>query len=254
MKTLFSWLVVFVFLLTAGTGCTGESNAWDDGDDWGTNQRDDRDKDDRSRDRNRNSNSNSNSNRNDSDSPGDEIGQAFEELGNALEGLSDAFNNETNVEPVDFRELGEVIPERIRGMEAGKSSGERTGALGFRVSQIEQTFYEENGDGKVEISVVDLGGLKNLAAMGLDWLNLDVDREGTDGYERTRTYRDHPVLDKCDSRSRYDVCEMIAFVSRRFVVTLRSTDMEMGMLEDVMEKMDIRKLERMKEDGVMQEG
>ena len=244
MKTAFPHLFIILLVFMAGAGCT-DSNSWDTDEDVKTSKSDDQDQRD-----DRNSNRNSNQNNSDDEYPDTELGNALNELGNAFEEMGKAFGNDTNVEPVDFRELRALLPEEIRGMEKGKSNGERTGALGFRISQVEQTYEEENGDGKLEISIVDLGGLKNVAAMGLDWLNVDVDRESDDGYERTRTYRDHPVMDKCEQTGRYDKCEMTAFISRRFVVSLKSQGLERGRLEDILEEVDIRKLERMKDEGV----
>lgn len=236
-RTFYSAFLTLFTLVFLAAGCSDSGN-WDSGEDaWNSSEKNNDD----SRDRN-----------NDDNYADNEIGEALNQLGNALEEMGSALGNETQTEPVDYRELRDVIPGSIPGMEKGRSSGERSGALGFRVSQVEQIFEEENGDGRVEISIVDLGGLKNIASMGLEWLNLDVDRESDDGYERTRSYRGHPVLDKCERMNRYDKCEMIAYVSKRFVVTLESRGLEMGRLEDIIEEMDIRKLEDMKDDGVVE--
>ena len=254
-----SVFAIFCMLVLVLTGCAGSESVDSEDGEWSTATRQEKKQNDSrrtndSRNSDRSYSSNDNSDRKYNSSEGEELGEALSELGNALEGLGEAFGGGNTVEAVDFRELRTIMPDRIRNMEKGKSNGERTGALGFRISQVDQMFYEEDGNGQIEISVVDLGGLKNVASMGLDWLKLDVDRETDEGYERTRTYRDHPVLDKCDSMSGTMRCEMTAFVSRRFVVSLKSRDMEAGMLERVLEDMDIRKLERMKEEGISQDG
>ncbi|MEM8484158.1 MAG: hypothetical protein AAF564_01355 [Bacteroidota bacterium] len=249
-SSLLAMLSVVVLILS---GCTGsESNNTED-EEWST----------ATKQAQRNNSSSSNSYSSDSDSKtrsksksqeGGELGEALSELEDALDGLGEAFGGGNKVEAVDFRELRTIMPDRIRGMEKGKSNGERTGALGFRISQVDQMFAEENGNGRLDISIVDLGGLKNVASMGLNWLQMDVDRESDDGYERTRTYREHPVLDKCSNMSGKTRCEMTVFVSERFVVSLESRDMDAGMLEDILEDMDIRKLERMKEEGISEDG
>ncbi len=231
-----SWLLAAFLVFTTAVGCS-DSNGWDTEDDWKTSKREDREKKSR-RDKK------------DTDDFENELDEALSQLGDAFEDMGDAFGRESEIEPVDFRDLRDVLPGDIRGLEKGKSSGEKGGALGFRISQVEQKYESEDGDSRVEISIVDLGGLRNVAAFGLDWLKLKVDREDEDGYERTRTYRDHPVIDKCRQMSRYDHCEMTAFVSRRFVVKLESWGLERGGLEDVMEDTNIRKLERMKDEGV----
>ncbi len=252
-----SIFAMFCMIVLVLTGCTGSEGVDAEDEEWSTATRQERKRSDsRSNNENdsRNSDNSYNSDKTYNSPEGEELGEALNELGDALESLGDAFGGGNSVEAVDFRELRTIMPDRIRNMEKGKSNGERTGALGFRISQVDQIFYEEDGNGEIEISVVDLGGLKNVASMGLDWLKLDVDRETDEGYERTRTYREHPVLDKCDNMSGTMRCEMTAFVSRRFVVSLKSKDMEAGMLERILEDMDIRKLERMKEEGITQEG
>ncbi len=254
MKSIFSGVVIALLLLSAGAGCS-ESDQWDkENNDWQASStentrsnRDDRVRDEEDRDDTRSSNDNRNDSRND-DRQSD-LEDAFSELGSALEELGQAFKEEAGVSPVDYRELREVLPAQIRGMEKGRSNGERTGALGFRISQVEQTYTSANGDAELEISIVDMGGLKNLAAVGLEWLNLDVDRESDDGFERTRTYRGHPVLDKCERMGGEDRCEMVAYVSRRFVVAIKSEGLEKGSLENIMEQVDVERLEEMREAG-----
>lgn len=249
MKSTFSLFIMSLLILVVATGCS-DADKWDTkDDDWAANEQDDKQSKDDDRDNRDRRNSNNN---NDDDSPGGELGEALNEIENAFEELGQAFGAESKVEPIDFRDLRELLPERIRGMEKGRSNGERTGALGFRISQVEQTFEAENGDGEIEISIVDLGGFRNVASMGLDWLSVEVDRESDDGYERTRTYRGHPVMDKCEQMSRYERCELTAFISRRFVVSLKSKDVERGRLEDILEDIDIDKLEDMKDEGAVE--
>lgn len=248
-SSIFTMLCMLVLVVA---GCTGSDGADAEDGEWSTASKQTQRNDSRSNDKDRNSNSSDD--RNSTSREGEELSDALNEIGNALEGLGEAFGGGNTVEAVDFRELRKIMPDGIRGMEKGKSNGERTGALGFRISQVDQAFHEDDGNGKVDISIVDLGGLKNVASMGLDWLKMDVDRETDDGYERTRTYREHPVLDKCSNMSGTMRCEMTVFVSRRFVVSLESRGMEAGQLEDILEDMDIRELERMRDEGIAEDG
>lgn len=249
MKSLMFGMVTVLLIMLVSAGCT-ESNEWDEGSQGGqASRQSDQNNDQRQRDERRSDENRSEDNTDESLET--ELGNAFNELGNALEELGEAFQNETSVEPVDYRDLREMLPASIRGMEKGRSEGERSGTLGFRISQVEQSYESVSGDAEVEISIVDLGGLKNIAAFGLEWLKMDVDRESDDGYERTRTYRGHPVLDKCERRGGEDYrCEMVAYVSRRFVVALKSKGLEKGSLEGIMEQVDVKRLEAMKDEGV----
>lgn len=254
MKSTFFGVVIVALLVFTGAGCA-ESDQWDESKDWQASNedtqsnRDNRDRDEDLRDDTRDErqrDSRQNDDRQNSNTE-TELEEAFSELGSALEELGQAFKEDAGVDPVDYRELRDVLPERIRGMEKGRSNGERTGALGFRISQVEQTYESTTGDAELEISIVDMGGLKNIAAVGLEWLNLDMDRESDDGFERTRSYRGHPVLDKCEQMGREARCEMVAYVSRRFVVAIKSKGLEMGSLEGIMEQVDVEQLEEMRD-------
>ena len=186
----------------------------------------------------------------DAATPGEDLGEAMNNLGNALEQLGQSLGGDANVEPVDYRALRDVLPRRIRGLEKGRYNGERTSTLGIRVSTVEQEYESDDGDEWVKIQVVDLGSLRNVAAFGLDWLKLEVDRESSDGFERTTTIDGHPALEKCQTSGRTEQCEVHLFVAERFVVDLESKGFSIDRLHDVIDDMDLEDLEEMKLEGV----
>lgn len=179
---------------------------------------------------------------------------AFSQLGSALEEMGEALGGNTKVEPVNFRDLREVLPERLRGLDKGKSSGETTGALGFKVSTVEQIYENEDGDERLEITVVDLGSLKNAAVLGMDWLNMEFDREDDNGFERTTEINGHPALEKCETMGSTERCEVHLIVAERFVVDLESKGLSVRQMRDALDDIDLRKLEKMRNDGVTEKG
>ena len=184
------------------------------------------------------------------ETPGEELDEALNDLGSALEQLGQTLNNETGVEPVDYRELRDVLPRRVRGMEEGSYNGERAGSLGFKVSKVEQEYESTDGDQSAAITIVDMGSLKDIASFGVNWLNLELDRENDRGFERTTQIDGHPAMEKCEQLSNYEKCEVHLFIAERFVVDLTTRGLSADEMRDILDDMDLRKLEKMRGEGM----
>lgn len=102
-----------------------------------------------------------------------DLAGAMEAFGNAMERMA---GGEGRAEPVDFRRLRDVLPEEAAGLERTSQSGERGGALGMAVSQAEAV-YEGDDGARVEVKIVDLGNVPQIAMMGYGWALAEVDRE-----------------------------------------------------------------------------
>ena len=60
-------------------------------------------------------------------------------------------------------------------MERTKNEGETTGAMGFKVSTAKASF--KDGDKRIEIEIIDVGGI-GMAAMGMAaWSMAEIDKE-----------------------------------------------------------------------------
>lgn len=176
--------------------------------------------------------------------PDEEIDEAMEELkkdlkeaGNDAEsGISDAMNSVTEameqlkndnkiVEPVNFRVLKSGIPETFLGMERTKNEGETTGAMGFKVSTAKATF--KDGDRRVEIEIIDVGGI-GMAAMGMaGWSMAEIDKESDDGFERTTTFEGHKAYEKC----RNERCEFSTWMNQRIIFNVKGYNVDMDELK-----------------------
>ena len=182
--------------------------------------------------------------------PGEELDEALSSLGNALEELGESLNERSSVEPVDYRDLRDLLPGRIRGLEKGNYNGERTGTLGIKISKVEQEYESDDGDESVDISIIDLGSLRNVAAFGVDWLKVERDRESNDGFERTTQIDDHPALEKCQTSSQYEKCEIHLLVGERFVVDVVARGLSIRDVRNIVDDIDLRGLEKMRNEGV----
>ncbi len=168
---------------------------------------------------------------------------ALSQLEDAVENLSEE-GGKVKRKPVNFRKLKALFPDSASGFSKGKAIGESTGVAGFKVSKAETSY--ENGDKKVDVEIIDTGGI-GMATMGLAaWSMIDIDKETENGFERTTTYKGNKAFEKCD-RNR---CEFLVFVAKRFLVSTkgRGGNLSIDDLHDIVNKIGLKKLERMKDE------
>ncbi len=178
------------------------------------------------------------------------FGDALNELGERIERLGEAIRKETDVEPVDWRKLADLMPRRVAGMKRVDVEGEKVGALGIRVSKV--TAKYEGDDREMELTIVDLGSLRRAAMAGLDWLDLDIDREGTWGFERTFTHEGFPAHERFERQGSSKTYEMEVVVGHRFVVSIdaKGRMLDEDDLEDLREAIDYDDLDALKHMGL----
>ena len=171
------------------------------------------------------------------------MGEAMEAFGEAMEGMA---SGEGRADPVDFRVLKEMLPEEAGGLRRASHSGERGGAMGMVVSQAEAD-YEGDDGATVDVKIVDLGGVPQIAMMGYGWAMAEVDRESDDGFERTMEYRGHRGYEQYDSSS--NRAEMNLLVAGRFMVEAQGRNVDMDRLRAVVDDVAIDDLEDMRDEG-----
>jgi hypothetical protein len=151
----------------------------------------------------------------------------------------------TPVEPVDFRELKTMLPESIGSMKRTAAEGEKGGAMGVVVSHA-QGRYEGDGS-SIQVKITDPGNLSSFAAMAAVWMNLEMDRETDNGYEKTGSAGGRRFHEKYDKTSKSGEYTMI--VGKRYMVEIRGDGVDMATLKKAMDSLDLAKLESMKDAG-----
>lgn len=151
----------------------------------------------------------------------DAFAASMKHFGERMKALGNALDEDRRVEPIEWRKLRDLLPERVAGMRRHNVDGERTesGGLGVRLSKVKAEYYEDDDNARLTMAIVDLGSLKRVAMMGLSWLDLEIDHESNDGFERTSRYKDFPTFEKCE---RDHHCEMKMIVGERFLVAIES--------------------------------
>jgi hypothetical protein len=167
-------------------------------------------------------------------------------LGGAATGAAGAAGA-ASYEPVDFRKLKEVLPAELAGFEKGNSEGSKNNAFGISVSEAKQSFRSADGAKSVRFEIVDPGSLAGPFALAHMWLNIEVDKETNDGYEKTSTVAGRRVHEKWSKGSKH--AEVQTVVGKRFMVEVDARGMEMSEVKALMSKLDLSKLEAMREEG-----
>ena len=179
---------------------------------------------------------------------GEGMADAMAKMGAAVGGAvtGAAKSMQTATEPVDFRELKNLLPAGIGAMKRTSSEGEKGGGFGFVVSHAEARY--EGGGGHATVKITDPGNLSGMAAMAAMWMNLELDKESDTGYEKTGTAngrRFHEKYDKASKSGEYTV-----IVANRFIVEVDGNGIDMATMKKAIEQVNIAKLESMKDVGV----
>lgn len=165
-------------------------------------------------------------------------------LQDAMKQAEEAMKNIQNgqqTEPVNFRELQELLPEKLAGFERKSRSGETSGAMGINISRAEADY--EDGGCKAQVDVFDTGGI-STALMGMAaWSSVTIDKEDDNGYERTSTLDGYKCFEKY--RKNGPSSEISVLVSERFIVTANGRDCDMDKLKKLVKAMDLKKLGKM---------
>jgi hypothetical protein len=169
------------------------------------------------------------------------------QAGDAIRQMGEALSGAIKVEPVDFRALKELLPESIAGMRRVSSEGSRTNVMGVASSKAEAV-YEDGKGGRFAYEITDAGTLTGVAAMALAWVNVEIDKEGDSGYERTTTLAGRKAYERYSRATRTGELDVI--VGGRFIVGVKATGVEMKRFREAVAKLDLAKLEALKSQGL----
>ncbi len=173
------------------------------------------------------------------------MGEAMKALG-VLSGAAGAASG-GNFDPVDFRKLKETLPQELVGFEKAESSGERTNMFGISVSLAKQEFRTADGSRRVTFEITDPGSLAGPFALANVWLNLEIDKETSSGYEKTSTVSGRKLHEKWNKSNKHGEATLV--VGNRFMVEVDAHGVEMNDVKSLLGKIDVSKLEAMKAEG-----
>lgn len=159
---------------------------------------------------------------------------AMQEAMNQLQNLQ---NGET-VEVVNFRDLKDLLPETLIGLNRTSHTGEKAGAMGFSISQAEASYGE--GDKTMDINIVDGGGI-GMAQMGFAaWAMAEIDREDDNGWAKTTTIAGHKAYQEHNNDGSGSVGIL---VGGRGVINVEYDGLNEDEVEKAVRSLDINQLE-----------
>lgn len=179
---------------------------------------------------------------------------AMQEMGSALEQMAKDQEEGVTIDPVDFRELRDLLPENVGSLARKEITGEKNSGMGFTVSTATAEYQGQTVDGHtpyLRMTITDVGGTQGMALMALaPWSMISIDKETSTGHEKTGKYEGFPSHEQFDNSGSYPKGEMQVFVARRFVVAAEGREMPWEQIRDAVGLVNLKKLDGMKEQGV----
>lgn len=173
------------------------------------------------------------------------IAKGLEEAAKAMEEMQNV-----TVEPVDFRTLRDLLPGSAAGLERKEADGEKSGASGMSISKAEGTYYADDNDRRITITISDMGSMTSLVAFSMAWINLDIDKETSNGFERTTKIDGFASLEKHEQNGDYSSSEIQTMVANRYLVSVDGRNVPFDDVKKALRSVDLKKLDRMKSEGV----
>ena len=172
------------------------------------------------------------------DNPLAQITAAAEQMQKAAENFTSGANRKP-VPPVAFRELIEFLPEKLPGLKREEPTGETTAAGNWKYSQADVDFTSEDGKSRADVGIFDYAHIPLLYVPFNMFLNMNISRESTDGYERSMKIEGFPGYEKWGKNGS---SEAVALVGDRFIVKAEVRGMGEGAARKIVENIDLKDL------------
>ncbi|MGD9489512.1 MAG: hypothetical protein AB7W47_15950 [Calditrichaceae bacterium] len=171
-----------------------------------------------------------------------------DDMSKAMEKMGEAFSGGESVEPVSFKDLKALLPESLPGMERTSATGEKTSAMGIKVSEANGEYQSDDGS-LIEIKIMDMGSMSGFAAMATyAWTMTEFERESDTGYERTTKISGYKAFEEYNSDDKYGKIQIL--VGDRFIVEIEGNGVEMEALKEAAKKINLGKLFDMRTEGI----
>jgi hypothetical protein len=169
------------------------------------------------------------------------------QMGSAVKEMGSALSEGTRVEPVDFRELAKALPESIGALKKVMHEGSRSTIVGVASSSA-QAVYEDGKGGRLAVEISDVGSMSGIASLALAWVAIDIDKEGSNGYEKTSNVGGRKAYERYSKRERMGEYDVI--VAGRFKVSAKSQGLDMSTFKSALARIDLDKLESLRSAGL----
>ena len=169
-------------------------------------------------------------------------------LGGLLNAMGGALGGNQHVTPVDFRTLQGLLPDALPGMKRSNASGANKQGMGVKTASAEAE-YHGAGTRMIHVSITDISGISGVLDLS-GALPKDTDAASDAGYEKDVTVGGYPMHEKYTNAGQQGSLQVI--VARRFEVDVDGTGVSMDAVHAAMGRVDLKRLEAMKSQGVQQ--
>ena len=138
--------------------------------------------------------------------------------------------------------LQERLPESVAGMPRVDSERTQGGAMGFNVSSATARYEADGGARQVSITITDVGGAGMLAAVGAAWAMADLDRETSNGFERTTRVDGYRAFEQEERSGDHVDRSLSVLVNDRLVVQLEGDNVSLDDLRRAFSQMRLGSL------------
>lgn len=172
------------------------------------------------------------------------LGEGLSEMASGLSKMVENIKLQTDengekITAADFREMKALLPDRMLRMDRIEHNGERSGAKGLQVS-VANAKYEDD-DRYLEIAIVDGGNLPLAGLANMGWSMVEVDKETSNGFERTTTIDGNKAFEKYNSK--WEEGELVVLYGDRFLITLKGKGIDEDDLRRALDRLDLDELE-----------
>ena len=135
---------------------------------------------------------------------------------------------DTDTELISFKDLMEYLPNTPRGWTAQKPQGETNSFGDYGISQVSQTFKDEDNDKQIKVSIFD--GAFNAILFTPLQLTTQLNRESTESYNKAITIDDIPGREIYNYSNKKGSLHLL--VDNRFLVQIEGSNIEETDLQD----------------------
>ena len=160
------------------------------------------------------------------------------DLGRTLGAVGKIMTGGSDVKPIAFQELKQLLPTSITGMKRDDASGESNEVMGIKGSSA-TAHYSDDAGGRVTVEITDMGSISGLAGMAAT-LEPTMQKETDTGYERTTKVNGQILHQSYDRKARNG--EMSLMTGNRFSVKVNGSGVDENVLISTLKAVDAGKL------------
>lgn len=149
-------------------------------------------------------------------------------------------------QPIDYKKLKELMPEELLGQKRTKLEGEKITIGEFNISQATGRFGDDSKEGALnfEVQFIDYSAAKEMADAMAAWRHMEIDKEGDDGFERTRKIHDQPAFESFQKEGKSGSVSI--YIANRYLVNITLNNVTAEDVKRVGDSIPVKKLAELK--------